>query len=118
MRAGWLKKQFNIVRRPPEAFRSKKEFVAPTRQQMRLVESKPIVLPVVIIMKLVRRFVFAVTSALFFLLVNALCAAESADDLVEKGKVFERKFEAREALPLYLAAEKLEPQNCHILVRI
>jgi tetratricopeptide (TPR) repeat protein len=69
-------------------------------------------------MRLLRRFAFAVTPTLWFLLANAVCAAESAEDLVEKGKVFERKFEAKEALPLYLAAEKLEPQNSHILVRI
>lgn len=64
------------------------------------------------------RCAFAVTPRLLFVLANIVCAAESAEDLVEKGKVFERKFEAKEALPLYLAAEKLEPQNCHILVRI
>jgi len=51
-------------------------------------------------------------------LANAVSAAESADELVEKGKVFERKFQAKEALPYYLAAEKLDPQNCNILVRI
>jgi tetratricopeptide (TPR) repeat protein len=64
------------------------------------------------------RLVFALTLALLFLLANAVSAAESAEDFVERGKVFERKFQANEALPLYLAAEKLEPQNCHILVRI
>src|SRR5207248_8034614 len=37
---------------------------------------------------------------------------------VEKGKVFEKKFQATEALPCYLAAEKLEPKNPQILVRI
>ncbi|MGH8092925.1 MAG: hypothetical protein ACREIF_05575 [Chthoniobacterales bacterium] len=55
---------------------------------------------------------------LSLVLATTVCAGESAEDLVEKGKVFERKFEAREALPLYLEAEKLEPRNCHILVRI
>jgi tetratricopeptide (TPR) repeat protein len=64
------------------------------------------------------RLVFALTLALLCLLGNAVSAAESAEDFVERGKVFERKFQANEALPLYLAAEKLEPQNCHILVRI
>ncbi len=67
---------------------------------------------------LVYRFALAVLPALSFLLANSVCADESAEDLLEKGKVFEKKFETREALPLYLAAEKLEPQNCHILVRI
>lgn len=69
-------------------------------------------------MKLVRRFALSLTTALLFLLVNAVCAAESADDLVAKGKVFEQKFDAEEALPLYLAAEKLEPKNPELLVRI
>jgi len=60
----------------------------------------------------------AASLTLSLILANTAFAAESADALIEQGKVFERKFEAREALPLYLAAEKLEPQNCHILVRI
>ena len=64
------------------------------------------------------RLAFALTLGLLCSLANAVSAAESAEDFVEKGKVFERKFDAGEALPLYLAAEKLEPQNCHILVRI
>src|ERR1041385_7371663 len=45
-------------------------------------------------------------------------AAESADDLIDKGKVFEKKFQANDALPLYLSAEKLEPKNPDLLVRI
>lgn len=52
------------------------------------------------------------------LLANTLSAAESADELMAKGKVFDKKFQATEALPLYLEAEKLEPSNCEILVRI
>jgi len=64
------------------------------------------------------RCALAVVLTLLPTLANTVVAADSAEDLVEKGKVYERKFEAREALPLYLAAEKLEPQNCHVLVRI
>jgi len=52
------------------------------------------------------------------LLVETGSAADSADDLIDKGKVFERKFQANEALPLYLAAEKLGPKNPELLVRI
>ena len=52
------------------------------------------------------------------LLVETGSAAESADNLIDKGKVFDRKFQANEALPLYLAAEKLEPKNPDLLVRI
>ena len=44
--------------------------------------------------------------------------AESADDLIKKGDVFAAKFEAGQALKDYLAAEKLEPKNVHLLVRI
>jgi tetratricopeptide (TPR) repeat protein len=52
------------------------------------------------------------------LLAEIGCAAESADDLIEKGRVFDRKFQANDALPLYLTAEKLEPKNPDLLVRI
>ena len=52
------------------------------------------------------------------LLVETGSAAESADNLIDKGKVFDRKFQANEALPLYLSAEKLEPKNPDLLVRI
>jgi tetratricopeptide (TPR) repeat protein len=64
------------------------------------------------------RLVLVFTPALLFLLANAVSAVESAEDFMEKGKVYEKKFQAKEALPYYFAAEKLEPQNCHILVRI
>jgi tetratricopeptide (TPR) repeat protein len=37
---------------------------------------------------------------------------------MEKGKPFEAKFQPKEALPYYLAAEELDPQDPHILVRI
>jgi len=52
------------------------------------------------------------------LLVQTGSAAESADDFIDKAKVFERKFQAKEALPLYLSAEKIEPKNPDLLVRI
>ncbi|MGH7937617.1 MAG: hypothetical protein ACRD5Z_00695, partial [Bryobacteraceae bacterium] len=69
-------------------------------------------------MTLVRRFALAFTPALLLLLVNAVYAADSADDLIAQGKVFEQKLEAKDALRLYLAAEKLEPKNPELLVRI
>lgn len=65
-----------------------------------------------------RRLRFLVTSALLLLATASNYAAESADQLVEKAKPFEDKFQAKQALPLYLAAEKLDPQNCRVLVRI
>ena len=52
------------------------------------------------------------------LLIEVASAAESADALIDKGKAFERKFQAKEALPLYLSAEKIEPKNPELLVRI
>jgi hypothetical protein len=52
------------------------------------------------------RLAFGLTPALLFLLGNTVSAAESAENLVEKGRVYEGKFQAKEALPLYQAAEK------------
>jgi hypothetical protein len=65
---------------------------------------------------LVHRLFVVATAAL--LLVDVASAAESVDVLVEKGKAFERKFQANDALPLYLSAEKVEPKNSELLVRI
>jgi tetratricopeptide (TPR) repeat protein len=65
---------------------------------------------------LIHRF-FAVTSAAL-LLVDVGSGVESVDGLIEKGKVFERKFQANDALPLFLSAEKVEPKNPELLVRI
>jgi tetratricopeptide (TPR) repeat protein len=59
---------------------------------------------------------FSVATAL--LLTCATSRAQSADDLIEKGDVFALKFQTDEALKDYLAAEKLEPKNVHLLVRI
>ena len=66
----------------------------------------------------IHRLLFALTPAILFCIAHNISAADSADELVEKGKVFEKKFQAKQALPYYLAADKLDPQNCHILVRI
>ena len=64
---------------------------------------------------IIRRFFIVV---FVFLLTEIGFAAESANDLIDKGKVYDRKFQANEALPLYLSAEKLEPKNPDLLVRI
>src|SRR4051812_1228379 len=61
---------------------------------------------------------FLITASTSLLLVNICSGAESADELLAKGKVFEKKFDAKEALPLYLQAEKLEPKNPDILLHI
>jgi len=44
--------------------------------------------------------------------------AEPADDLVKKGDVLDKRFQAKEALDCYLPAEKAEPNNPHLLARI
>ena len=41
-----------------------------------------------------------------------------ADDLVKNGDEFDRKLQASQALDFYLAAEKLEPKNAGLLLRI
>jgi tetratricopeptide (TPR) repeat protein len=78
------------------------------------------VFPFSLMRSVFHRFAFA--PVLLCLVSNAVSATfspgESADDLVQEAKFFEKKFQAKDALPLYLAAEKLEPQNCHVLVRI
>ena len=43
---------------------------------------------------------------------------ESAKEFIQKGDVFYAKFEAAEALKFYLPAEKLDPGNARLLVRI
>jgi tetratricopeptide (TPR) repeat protein len=57
-------------------------------------------------------------------LVGALCLvagamrAESADALIAKGDVFDKQLQAADALDNYLPAEKLEPRNAQLMVRI
>ena len=70
----------------------------------------------VLMKSLIHCLIAVATAAL--LLVDAGSAAESVDTLVEKGKAFERKFQTNDALPLYLSAEKVEPKNPELLVRI
>ena len=70
-----------------------------------------------VLMKYILHRLFPVASTAL-LLVEFGFGADSADDLVARGKAFEQKFQANDALPLYLAAEKLEPKNPELLVRI
>src|SRR5262245_49752177 len=44
--------------------------------------------------------------------------AELAGELIQKGDVFYAKLQAAEALKFYLPAEKLDPNNVRLLVRI
>jgi tetratricopeptide (TPR) repeat protein len=67
---------------------------------------------------LMKSLMFFAVALAALLLVDVGSAAESAAVLVEKGKAFERKFQAKDALPLYLSAEKVDPKNPELLVRI
>ena len=59
-----------------------------------------------------------------FRLITALCAlaaagyAESVEELLKKGDVHDRKFQPKEALGYYLPAERAEPSNPVVLLRI
>lgn len=67
------------------------------------------------------RFSFSVKAfsvATSLLLVCAASRAQSADDLIKKGDVFDLKFQSDAALKDYLQAEKLEPKNVRLLCRI
>src|SRR6185436_12498921 len=44
--------------------------------------------------------------------------AESAEELIHKGDVYYDKLQAAQALEFYLPAEKLDPNNARLLVRI
>ena len=60
--------------------------------------------------------VFPVVGTL--LLSGAAFGAGSADQLIEQGDAFYAKLEAANSLKFYLPAEKLEPNNARLLVRI
>jgi tetratricopeptide (TPR) repeat protein len=69
-------------------------------------------------MKSISHRVIVGTASALLLLVAPGFGVESADELIAKGKVFEKKFDADDALPLYLSAEKLEPKDPDLLLRI
>jgi tetratricopeptide (TPR) repeat protein len=52
------------------------------------------------------------------LVVCAATGTEPQNDLITKGDACDQKFKATEALQYYLPAEKLQPTNVHVLVRI
>jgi tetratricopeptide (TPR) repeat protein len=56
--------------------------------------------------------------ALALVLVSTAMGTESAEELIQKGDVFYAKLQAVEALNFYLPAEKLDPNNVRLLVRI
>jgi tetratricopeptide (TPR) repeat protein len=57
-------------------------------------------------------------AALALALASTGIGAESAGELIQKGDVFYAKLQAAEALRFYLPAEKLDPNNVRLLVRI
>jgi len=58
------------------------------------------------------------SATILFLLIGATTRAGSADDLIKSGDDLDLKLKASEALAFYLEAEKLEPKNASLLVRI
>ena len=58
------------------------------------------------------------SAALALALAGTGTGAESAGELIRKGDVFYAKLQATEALKYYLPAEKLDPNNVRLLVRI
>jgi tetratricopeptide (TPR) repeat protein len=67
-----------------------------------------------------KKSAFIKTLILAFLCFLPVCASfgESADELIKKGDVYDQKFNPTEALKYYLPAEKMEPANVEILLRI
>ncbi len=63
-----------------------------------------------------RLFVKAFSSTLALLC--AAIGADSPNDLIAKGDACDQKFQAAEALQFYLPAEKPQPTNVHVLVRV
>ena len=55
---------------------------------------------------------------LLFLALLPARGQEDASALIKKGDVFDRKIKPAEALELYLAAEKLKPDNVPLMLRI
>jgi tetratricopeptide (TPR) repeat protein len=64
------------------------------------------------------RLVRAVSLAGVIFLLTGETLADTADALMAKGDVFDKQLKAAQALEDYLPAEKLEPKNAQLLVRI
>ena len=60
----------------------------------------------------------ALLAAAALALASPAMGADSAEELIRKGDVFYAKLQPAEALKFYLPAEKLEPNNASLLVRI
>ena len=66
----------------------------------------------------IRFFLKALSAIALMLVVCASVCADSPNDLITKGDAFDVKLQASEALQYYLPAEKLQPDNVRVLVRI
>ena len=66
------------------------------------------------LLSICRITVFAAT----LLLTGGTSGAQTATELLQRGDVFDLKFQAADALRYYLPAERLEPTNVDLLVRI
>jgi tetratricopeptide (TPR) repeat protein len=44
--------------------------------------------------------------------------SSEVDELIKKGAVFDERFDAKDALRFYVAAEKLDPKNVDLLIRL
>jgi tetratricopeptide (TPR) repeat protein len=65
-----------------------------------------------------RSFPFLLLALSLHFLAEPMLRAESAEELVKAADVHDQKFDAKEALALYRAAEKLDPKDFRILTRI
>ncbi len=63
-------------------------------------------------------FCLSVLAIAITLLSGSRASAQTAPELIEKGDVHDNRFEANAALNYYLPAEKLEPKNVELLLRI
>ena len=61
---------------------------------------------------------FASFASAALLVCSTVVRAESPNDLITKGDALDEKLQATEALQFYLPAEKLQPKNVRLLVRI
>src|SRR5687768_2724930 len=51
-------------------------------------------------------------------LFGSVARAETAEELMAKGDPFDKRYQPKEALEFFLPAEKLEPNNAELLIRI
>lgn len=64
------------------------------------------------------RFQSRLLMAVMLLVIPKVGRAETAEELIAKGDTFDAKFKPAEALKYYLPAEKMDPKNVELLLRI